>query len=1019
MASRAVAEPAPRAAEAGKANRAATQAALSSGVVDIASGNFDPSQTIIDEIAASGSRGLDVRIIAKGLTDEGRIKLRQDSRKKIDSMGKGSMPILNPWTQKLGGMHLNFAVGDSAIKDGQASFKPRGGDKNDWLQALQKNATLLGGLGLKVERLPVPVNKFEGGKLVLGVTGVKVLVGGYVDANFDLLVENMSAPKVNGSAKIDIKGAATGELTFDNTGEQLKGSVSLAVQYKSFSGAVKVTYLADGTVDVAGKAAYSADKLSGEIQFVSTDLDAANKFARDAISAAGGKENVQSAGAPAAVPKAKEGQKKRALAATGQLGFNLTKWFAGTVNVVVDGKGAITVIGKIAPPGEIILFKQRDWDKEIVKFEAKAYYGIPVVGNLNLFANISLHAIAKLGPAKLYAIEILGTYSTDPEIQKSIQISGSLNISAYAGLRLRAEGGAGIEILDHDLKFGVGLQADIGVKAYADARPTIGYRDPGEFYVSGTLDMVAQPMLGLGGDFFIAIETPWWSPLSDDRWTWPLFSKEWPLSDPIGISASVKDYVLGSGKVPEVEMKKPEFDPSKFMTSMVDDKLPNKSGGAGTGKGSFKEDGSVPKPVVPPKKPAPKSAPAALGKKGASPKAGKSGKPDPKAGKEKDNAKILQTASKSLAALKGKPAFTRSALDQELAKIKAQAGGVAFEVQAKGAKWSVKPKAGGKTGKGVEVGAKETDDKRTPDQKKSDLHKAILAATAASKQPGTTRKSIAPTLEKIRKDYVLKSLVTEDAGPKKWDIVGEINPIEKSPPIPSTISEDEAIALLGAYITRSKAGPAGSLSFTLKTVASAKTVFSKVFRHAVHEVAPAGPSAAPASAIAATPGQPGVYTFEGGTADQASAVVSFRELKERMLVFHVDVQRFKITQISSWFREQRIRLLGVIETQQADLAKGRTIPGQGPNFIIDLANQTIVDARQRLENLTALEENFNRKKSAYLDLEKRGVLFGHQGLAVGHEHRANPHINLEGRPYYVSPTDAGPYLDVTIFIAEA
>src|SRR4029079_10375516 len=115
----------------------------------------------------------------------------------------------------------------------------------------------------------------------------------------------------------------------------------------------------------------------------------------------------------------------------------------------------------------------------------------------------SLHALADLGPAKIYKIEILGTYSTDPEIQKNIQISGSINISAYAGLRSRAEGGAGIEILSHDLKFGIGLNADVGIKAYADARPTVGYREPGEFFVSGTLEMVAQPMLGLGGDFFI------------------------------------------------------------------------------------------------------------------------------------------------------------------------------------------------------------------------------------------------------------------------------------------------------------------------------------------------------------------------------------------------------------------------------------------------------------------------------------------------------------------------------------
>ncbi len=91
--------------------------------------------------------------------------------------------------------------------------------------------------------------------------------------------------------------------------------------------------------------------------------------------------------------------------------------------------------GKLLLPGKYCYFDQSPWEKELIKFEAKAYYGIPVVGNLNLFANISLHALATLGPAKIYKIEVLGTYSTDPEIQKNIQISGSINISTYAGLR--------------------------------------------------------------------------------------------------------------------------------------------------------------------------------------------------------------------------------------------------------------------------------------------------------------------------------------------------------------------------------------------------------------------------------------------------------------------------------------------------------------------------------------------------------------------------------------------------------
>lgn len=723
MAARALAAAPARAAEPGSTNRVQTarQAAktaaprggaaisargASSGVVNISSSLFEPSQAVAEEIEKAGPRGLDVRVIAKGLTEEGVIKVRQDRGKTYDSLGPGTMPLLNPWTQKLGGMYLNFEIDNSAIKDGYASFKPRGGDRNGWLEALRMNSALLGGLGLKIESLPKPVNKFEQGKLMLGVSGIKVVVGGYVDAKFDLLVENMAAPKISGSADIDVRGVAKGTLAFDNPGDVLRGSVSLAVNFKSFSGAVKVAYLSDGSVDISGSAAYNANKLSGEIQFVSTDLDSANKFAKDAIAAAGGLDNVQNAGPPSPVPVAKEGKKQRALAATGKLSFNLTTWFAGTVQVVVDGKGDITVIGKIAPPGEIILFPERAWNKQLVKFEAKAYYGIPVVGNLNLFANISLSAIAKLGPARLYAIEILGTYSTDPTVQKNIQIAASLNISAYGGLRLTAQGGAGIEILAHDLKFGIGLNADVGVKAYADARPTIGYRDPGIFYVSGTLDLVAQPILALGGEFFIELDAPWFSPLSDDRWSWPLFSKEWPLGEPIGLSATLKDYVLGSGKVPEIELKAPEFDPTKFMTTMVDDKLPKKSGGAGAGGGTFKEDGSVTKPAIKSKKGGTKSDTSKTKKKGDKASLGKSSKADSKVANEAKSTEILKKAAPPLAALKGKGPLTRGSLDQELGKIRRQVSGIDFGSRLNGAKWLVSPKAGPITGRGLEIAAK-------------------------------------------------------------------------------------------------------------------------------------------------------------------------------------------------------------------------------------------------------------------------------------------------------------------------
>jgi hypothetical protein len=318
---------------------------------------------------------------------------------------------------------------------------------------------------------------------------------------------------------------------------------------------------------------------------------------------------------------------------------------------------------------------------------------------------------------------------------------------------------------------------------------------------------------------------------------------------------------------------------------------------------------------------------------------------------------------------------------------------------------------------GAATGGKEKPDARTPEQKRSDLHAAIQAATAATRNPGITRKTINPILAKLRDQYRLRRLETEPAGKDKWDVVGEINPTEKSPPIPDAISEAEAIAQLQAYAAAARAGKAGSLSFTVQSVAIAKTVMGVVFRHAVKDAAGPGPGSAPAGEIAAVPGKPGEYDFKKPPEAQSSGQNSFRELKERMLLYHVDIGRFQVAEIANWFAQQKVQIAAVIETHQAAVASGRVIPGQNPNLAINLSNQAVIDANNRRTNLNALEANFRAMMSVYKDLEKRGVLYGHQNLPVGHMHRTNPHINLEGRPEYVSPEDAGPYIDVTIYIA--
>lgn len=712
---------------------------LSSGVVDLSSDSFSPNQSIKDEIEANGNEGLDVLVQIKGVTSEGKIRVRADRDKNYDSIGQGSMPWLNPWSQQLGGLYINFSIKNNEIQKGFAALKPRDGDKNDWLTALKKQSNLLGGLGLKIETLPTPINKLENGKLILGVENMKVEIAGYLDTQFSFSLENNENPKIEANAELAIAGLVKGKLQLDNTQESLTGEASLDIDYKSFSGSARVVYKPDGTIEIGGKAAYSSDKLSGEIEFIATDLESANRFAKDAISAAGGLANVQNIKAPPPVPAPKTNSKKRALAATGLLSFNLTDWFASSVNVIVDGKGNLTVVGKITPPAEIELFKQRDWEKELISFEAKAYYGIPIVGNLNLFANISLAAIAKLGPAKIYQIEILGTYSTDPEVQKNIQISGSINISAYAGLRLRAEGGAGIEIADHDLKFGIGVNADIGVKAYADARPTIGYREPGVFYISGTLEMVAQPMLGLGGDFFIKLDSPWWSPAPDKTWKWPLFSKEWPLTDPIGLSATVKDYVLGSGKMPEIELKKPEFDPSKFMTNMVDDNLPTKSGKSANAQGSFKEDGSIAKSDISSKKNSGEKQAMDKNKKDSKKlNRGQSAASSATGNKNQSELLAIKTA---LDNLKSKEPYSKAEIDKSLKDLKNKFTKSTFTLQAQGDKWLIKSNPIDKKSKPGDITLKMKDkteknsvtnenriDKRSENQRNSDLNSALNEA---------------------------------------------------------------------------------------------------------------------------------------------------------------------------------------------------------------------------------------------------------------------------------------------------
>src|SRR5262249_15036740 len=139
---------------------------------------------------------------------------------------------------------------------------------------------------------------------------------------------------------------------------------------------------------------------------------------------------------------------------------------------------------------------------------------------------------------------------------------------------------------------GVGLNALAGVRGYVEATPRIGMREPmpgkREYYIEGHLEIAAQPVLIFSGDLFVSIDSPWWSPLPDKTWTWPLFSLEYPLPGEFGIGADVK-YVLGSKEWPSIEFGEVNFDSSKFMTDLLNDNADDKSGGEEQKQGDWVE----------------------------------------------------------------------------------------------------------------------------------------------------------------------------------------------------------------------------------------------------------------------------------------------------------------------------------------------------------------------------------------------------------------------------------------------
>jgi hypothetical protein len=764
------------------------------------SGTFKPPPPVADYLAKKPKGGGVINVRFPGLA-AGAIKVNERNGQYSTPSELQAIDLLHPALEPLQPIGIMPLLAVKVEKSRVTGFvtvsngkKPI--DSTGALIGKINKAKALGLLGLSDLRAMQQVNALKDGALTFK-TDIAFKLGGFLvgKGSFGFTDDVVT---FTANARERVKGL--GEVSLDAERKPdgtIHGRAEMAVKLNDrFSGNLNVI-LAAGVVEISGTARYTTEKLTGEVSFIVTDAQTARTVAYQHLppeALEGSAREAAGADAGGAAPTAAGPRPgPRAVAGWGTLDVHYNDWLTGQAMVVVDAEGQVTVVGKIALPGRREFTQtQLDYEKRIFAFEVHTVYGLPYVGNVGFFAGVALDAIARISPLVLSKIEIVGEYSTDPAIHKNFGLSANLNISALAMLRLRADAGLLVEILEHDIKVGAGVNAMAGVRGYVDATPRIGYRelaDPkagkrGEFYVHGEAELAAQPFLGLSGDLFVKLVTPWWSPISDHTWTWPLGQLEYPLHGDFGFGADI-DYVLGSGKLPTISPKNPDFNADRFIGALMDKDVKSGSTGEQQKKGSWKE-----KLEAPPSPPAP---PKVVDTKG------KGTRKEPPATRE--DGKAWAAGMKAQAAMNKRGEtrpYTAHELMPALREIKAKHGFSVLQPKMAGDNWEIAAARGKQSSKSTlkikravggvsaptagQAGAGAGPDHRTADQKSADARVAWERGThsvsqrlAELEEQGASERMIRARLIAWKREFGFTSLslqLTEG----EWKIEGAMNP---------------------------------------------------------------------------------------------------------------------------------------------------------------------------------------------------------------------------------------------------
>lgn len=389
------------------------------------------------------------------------------------------------------------------------------------------------------------------------------------------------------AARANVKGdgVAAGALPLRKTAMGISGAAAFALNLApkdlfggKFSGGIRGTF-AGGQLTLEGTARYQSRRVNGELTLVLAPRAAA--WARVAQVLPRGK---------LIVPPVTPNQASYALVGWGTVDFALNDWLTGSVSAMLDPDGYITSHGILRPTREFqFLTEPEDFTDPATHPDARAGErrhkarkgevqlgstleamtpSIPVAGAVNVSGEVkaSLFAAGRVGPGRVYDIEIQGSFSTRPGSVLEASATGRINLSAWGRLRVVVSGRLNFEVIADVVKLGsVGVDGagTLDVRAYAELQPKFEriadkeHPDQANYRVSGVLNAGGSAELGLNGEIVAEFVGKTLFTIDLDRYQWHLGS--------LALRAEIS-HVIGSHDPISLNIKPDAFDTSRFSS---------------------------------------------------------------------------------------------------------------------------------------------------------------------------------------------------------------------------------------------------------------------------------------------------------------------------------------------------------------------------------------------------------------------------------------------------------------------